>query len=161
MSTADHQGVYRPPTVTVDTVLFGVRRDGRRTDGSSGEGQLEVLLITRGAEPFKGERALPGVYMAEGETIRSASDRCLVDKAGIALPGRFEQRTVGVHDEIARDPRGHAISIVQLALCDDPSAVECAPAARWAVVDRIVDRGVGGHEGAPADGSATLALTTT
>ncbi|HEX8390108.1 MAG TPA: NUDIX domain-containing protein, partial [Candidatus Saccharimonadales bacterium] len=48
---------YTPPTLTVDAVIF-------RVEG----GALEVLLLKRANDPFKGSWALPGGYNAQGET---------------------------------------------------------------------------------------------
>ena len=43
---------YPRPALTTDQVIFGF-----------GEGELRVLLIRRGNEPFKGKWALPGGFM--------------------------------------------------------------------------------------------------
>lgn len=97
--------VYHPPTVTVDGVIFQVD-----------SGKLTVLLIKRAQEPFKGEWALPGGYSAAGETTQAALNRILIAKTGV-LVGQFgviEQ--LYTFDSVARDPRGHAVSIVYMGL---------------------------------------------
>ena len=48
---------YPRPALTTDQVIFGF-----------GEGELRVLLIRRGNEPFKGKWALPGGFMAVSYT---------------------------------------------------------------------------------------------
>jgi 8-oxo-dGTP diphosphatase len=96
---------YRPPTVTVDTVVLSAPDD-----------ELHVLLVERSAEPFQGREALPGVYVAEGETIFDASTRCLTAKADLHLPNGTVREIVTVFDSIDRDPRGHALSVVVVAL---------------------------------------------
>ena len=55
---------YAPPTLTVDAVIFQVNNN-----------TLEVLLLKRPNEPFKGEWALPGGYNAKGETTTDALER--------------------------------------------------------------------------------------
>ena len=67
---------YRPPTLTVDMVVFCVE-----------DAQLKVLLINRTAPPFQGEWALPGGYNAVGETTTQAVARVMTT--------RSEERRVG------------------------------------------------------------------
>ncbi len=95
---------YESPTLTVDLVLFQL--------GASG---LEVLLLRRGQEPFQGWWALPGGYNARGETTVEAVARVARTKVGFHLDraGFWEQ--LFTVDTVARDPRGHAVSVVYLA----------------------------------------------
>jgi 8-oxo-dGTP diphosphatase len=37
------------------------------------EGQLQVLLIERGNEPYRGEFALPGGFLRDDETLEAAA----------------------------------------------------------------------------------------
>jgi hypothetical protein len=93
---------YRAPTLTVDLVAFRVR-----------ETQLEVLLLKRANEPFRGEWALPGGYNSAGETTTEALSRVAKTKVGLDIDtdlGFFEQLVTV--DTVARDPRGHAVSVV-------------------------------------------------
>jgi len=96
---------YVPPIVTVDGVVFQIV-----------DNELAVLLVKRAREPFKGEWALPGGYSAAGETTQEALDRILVAKAGISVGklGLVEQ--LYTFDSVARDPRGHAVSITYMGL---------------------------------------------
>lgn len=92
---------YQPPTVTVDAVIFQLN-----------EKKLEVLLIKRGKEPFKGSWALPGGYSAADQTTKEALKGITKRKAGIDLDQDlkyFEQ--LYTFDAVARDPRGHAVSV--------------------------------------------------
>ncbi len=97
--------VYVPPTLTIDGVLFQII-----------DGELCVLLIKRRAAPFKGERALPGGYNPQGETTTQALSRILKAKAGVETQrlGLVEQ--LYTVDNVGRDPRGHAVSIVYTGL---------------------------------------------
>ena len=93
---------YTPPTLTVDAVLFQMNNNS-----------LDVLLIRRSAAPFKGAWALPGGYNAAGQTTQQALGEVLKRKTGTILDKdvtHLEQ--LYTFDTIARDPRGHAVSVV-------------------------------------------------
>src|SRR5690349_16514827 len=96
---------YTPPTVTVDGVLFEIV-----------DNKLVVLLIQRMREPFKGEWALPGGYCAAGETTKQALDRVLLAKAGVHAKQLRVVEQLYTFDSVARDPRGHAVSITYMGL---------------------------------------------
>lgn len=94
-----------PPTLTVDNVIFQLQND-----------ELVVLLIQRASEPFAGNWALPGGYCAAGETTTDAMNRVLQAKAGVSTDdlGIIEQ--LYTFDTVARDPRGHAVSVTYMGL---------------------------------------------
>jgi 8-oxo-dGTP diphosphatase len=96
---------YVPPILTADSVVFQLI-----------ENQLYVLLIQRANEPFKGDWALPGGYNAAGETTQHAMNRVLQKKGGINPTDlRFVQQLY-TFDTVARDPRGHAVSVTYMGL---------------------------------------------
>ncbi|WP_425476239.1 NUDIX hydrolase [Gordonia oleivorans] len=74
-----------------------------------------VLVAThaRETEPYRGERALPGVVVRSGERLREAALRA-VAKLGIDVPpsalGQLQ-----TFDEPSRDPRGPSLSIAMWA----------------------------------------------
>lgn len=95
---------YVPPTLTVDAVVFQLTR-----------GKLHVQLIERPNEPFKGVWALPGGYNAVGETTRDALERIVKEKAGIDLSRDLSYvEQLYTFDTVARDPRGHAVSVTYM-----------------------------------------------
>lgn len=96
---------YEAPTLTVDVVLLQFVDD-----------QLQILLVKRERAPFAGMRALPGVYNPRGETTRQAFDRALLTKAGVDSKSLGVVHQLRAVDSIARDPRGHAVSIVYVGL---------------------------------------------
>jgi 8-oxo-dGTP diphosphatase len=108
--------------VTVDLAIFTVRED-----------ELQVLLIRRGNEPFRGMLALPGGYVRQGEDLDEAAIRELSEETGV--DGRklhLEQlRAYGTPE---RDPRGRVITVAYLALGPDlpaPQAGTDAQEAEW------------------------------
>lgn len=95
---------YRPPTLTVDAVIFQIV-----------EGALHVCLMQRTDEPFKGEWALPGGYSPEGETTLQALERVVAYKAGINIQTDLSYiEQLYTFDTVARDPRGHAVSVTYM-----------------------------------------------
>ena len=63
---------YPRAALTVDCVVFGFD-----------DGELKVLLIERGLEPFKGRWALPGGFVRVDETVDTAARRELEEETGI------------------------------------------------------------------------------
>jgi 8-oxo-dGTP diphosphatase len=97
---------YEAPVLTVDAVIFQLI-----------DHQLNVLLIKRSREPFKGDLALPGGYNPKGETTLSALERILLSKTGLNKNKLKLIEQLYTFDTIARDPRGHAVSVVYMGLC--------------------------------------------
>ncbi len=92
------------PAVTVDCVVLGVDLE---------EGDLKVLLIERGTEPFRGSWALPGGHVLEGEDLEPAARRELREEAGLEEVFLEQLYTLG---NPGRDPRGHYVTVCYYAL---------------------------------------------
>jgi 8-oxo-dGTP diphosphatase len=75
---------------------------------------LKVLLVTRTAEPFAGELALPGGFVRPGESLPQAAERELTEKTGVIPPGHLEQ--LGTYGPLGRDPRGPVLSVAYLLM---------------------------------------------
>jgi 8-oxo-dGTP diphosphatase len=100
-----HTGSYIPPTLTVDNVIFQLEND-----------ELTLLLIQRASDPFAGSWALPGGYCAAGETTTDAMNRVLQAKAGVSTNNLGIIEQLYTFDTVARDPRGHAVSVTYMGL---------------------------------------------
>jgi 8-oxo-dGTP diphosphatase len=95
---------YKHPraALTVDCVVFGFD-----------EGELKVLLIERGLEPFKGRWALPGGFVRVDETLDEAARCELVEETGLQDVFLEQLYTFG---SVERDPRERVVSVAHYAL---------------------------------------------
>ena len=122
-----YSGPYKPPTLTVDVVLF-------RLTGS----ELEVLLTKRANEPFKGDWALPGGYCAEGQTTLEALTAITKRKVGIDIDTQLAYvEQLYTFDTVARDPRGHAVSVTYMGCGRGIEASDGEQTTAWYPVDRL------------------------
>ena len=117
---------YPRPSVTVDIVLFNRAAEA-----------LEVLLIKRAREPFKGRWALPGGFVDEDESLEAAAARELKEETGLY---GISLEQVGAFGDPGRDPRGHTVSIAFASLLEnrpEAKADDDAEDARWHSVARL------------------------
>src|SRR5262249_12771227 len=94
------------PAVTVDIVLFTVA-------GELQDLRLRVLLIQRDVEPVRGKLALPGGLVREDEDLYAAAERELAEETGLRDVYLEQVAAVGTP---GRDPRGHVVTVVYVAL---------------------------------------------
>jgi 8-oxo-dGTP diphosphatase len=110
----------------VDCVVFGF-------DG----GELQVLLIKRAIEPFKGKWALPGGFVRVDETVDATARRELAEETGLKDVFLEQLYTFGA---IGRDPRERVVSVAYYALVKsgdhDVRATTDAAEARWFPVSK-------------------------
>lgn len=139
-----YQYRYPRPSVTVDPVIFGFDLN---------EADLQILLVQRADEPFRGRWALPGGFVMvskrgegetkavvdgeaepsdQGESLDAAVRRELKEETGITVAHLEQLYTFGAP---GRDPRGRVISVAYMALVRRdqhvPTAGSDAAAARW------------------------------
>jgi 8-oxo-dGTP diphosphatase len=114
--------------VAVDAVIFGYfdKKD------------LQILLIKRNIEPFKGGWALPGGLVLDDENLDDAVKRELHEEAGIK-PDFWNSFTL--FGNVGRDPRNRVVSIAYLGLVN-PSYHELfadsdAEDAQWFSVNQL------------------------
>ena len=113
---------YEHPALTADVILFAI-----------GDDALSVLLIQRGRPPFQNAWAFPGGFVEVGESPWDAACRELKEETGVQDIQLDQLRTFGAP---GRDPRGHVVSVVYLAVlaaraAPQPMAGSDAAAARW------------------------------
>jgi 8-oxo-dGTP diphosphatase len=118
---------HQPIQVTVDIVVFTVH-----------EQTLQVLLIERGIEPFKGRYALPGGFVRAEETLEQAAFRELLEETGTKDVYLEQLYTFG---DPHRDPRGRVVTVAYYALVpNDKSPLLAgtdAAAAGWYPVSAL------------------------
>lgn len=99
---------YPKPAVTVDIVIFTIINN-----------KIQVLLIKRGAEPFKDRWALPGGFVKMHENLEQAAKRELEEETGVKEVYLEQLYTFG---DVNRDPRGRVITVAYFALIDSEKA---------------------------------------
>ncbi|WP_407482459.1 NUDIX hydrolase [Elizabethkingia meningoseptica] len=114
--------------VAVDAVVFGY----------FDKEDLQILLIKRKIEPFKGSWALPGGLVLDDEDLDEAVKRELYEEAGIK-PDFLEQ--LYSFGNVGRDPRNRVVSVAYLGLVN-PSYFELfadsdAEDAQWFSVHKL------------------------
>ena len=115
--------------LAVDLVVLTVRT-----------GVLQVLLVTRGVEPFEGALALPGGFVHDDEDLLDAAERELAEETGVVeMGGHLEQ--LATYGQPDRDPRGRVVSVAHLALVPEVGRVRAgsdASGAGWHAVEPLL-----------------------
>ena len=116
---------YPHPAVTTDCVIFGF-------DGS----ELQVLLIERGIEPFKGKWAFPGGFLNMDETAGEGALHELKEETGLEN-AYIEQ--FNTYSDPGRDPRERVITIAHYALVriQEVKGGDDAAKAQWFPIDEV------------------------
>ena len=116
---------YPHPAVTTDCVIFGF-------DGS----ELQVLLIERGIEPYKGKWAFPGGFLNMDETAQEGALRELKEETGLEN-AYIEQ--FNTYSDPGRDPRERVITIAHYALVriQEVKGGDDAAKAQWFPIDEV------------------------
>ncbi len=116
---------YPHPAVTTDCVIFGF--DGMK---------LNVLLIERGIEPYKGRWAFPGGFLNMDESAEEGAKRELKEETNLTAE-YMEQ--FGTFSDPNRDPRERVITIAYFALVKLQNVVggDDAAKAQWFPIDQV------------------------
>lgn len=121
---------YEPFALTVDMAIFSIR-----------DGALNVLLVRRGDDPYKGAWALPGGFVQPDEDALTAAQRELQEETNIEVGGvHLEQ--LKTYTAPNRDPRMRVVSVAHVALLShlpEPKAGDDAAEARWWSVEDLDD----------------------
>lgn len=92
--------------------------------------QVEVLLIKRAREPFKGQWAFPGGFVDKDESLEAAAARELAEETGLS---NIQLEQVGAFGDPGRDPRGHTVSVVFAGVLEERAIARAADDASEAV----------------------------
>ncbi len=117
---------YPRPSLTVDAAVF--KKMGQ---------VLEILLIQRKNDPYKGKWALPGGFMDMDETLEQAAHRELAEETG--LKG-ISLEQLHAFSALDRDPRGRTVSVVFWSLLEHDRKIMPGDDARdvsWFSVTRL------------------------
>lgn len=123
---------YFRPSVSSDIAAFTLQNKSEANYRKEEETCLMLLLVKRGAHPFKGDWALPGGFMREDESIEECAYREIVEETNIEP---ISMKSVGVFSECNRDPRGRIISNAFASIIYDgarePASGEDAEDVKW------------------------------
>jgi 8-oxo-dGTP diphosphatase len=117
---------HAPVRITVDPVILTVRDD-----------RLQVLLVERANEPYRGMPALPGGFLRDDETLDAAARRELAEETALE---RIHLRQLHAYSAPDRDPRGRIVTVSYLAVAPSlpvPVAGSDAKTARWSPVEDV------------------------
>ncbi len=118
---------YFKSAISVDNVVFGFDN-----------GDLKVLLIKRGEEPFLGDWALPGDLVLLEEELEDAANRILYDLTAISNVYLEQVKTFG---GVSRHPKGRVITVAYFSLVNknklNPKASMFAKEIEWVSVKSI------------------------
>ncbi len=112
---------------SIDAVIFGFD-----------EGDLKILLIYRGANPYKGTWALPGDLVKLDEDLDESAQRILKDLTGLSNVYLDQVHTFG---KVDRHPLGRVITVGYYSLVKVSdykiNAASWAKDAQWHSINRI------------------------
>ena len=125
--TSDGLYAYRWPraSVTADAVLFAEK-----------DGQMYVLLIQRGNDPYKGYWAFPGGFLEMSESTEEGAKRELMEETGLDTTFVKQFHTFSTPD---RDPRERVITVAYYSLVrmSEVKGMDDAAQAKWFSLDEV------------------------
>ena len=102
----DEKG-YKLPSLTTDALVIRKHKNDKYHD---------ILLVTRGHDPFKGCLAFPGGFVNYGEDPQKGCLRELKEETH--LEGKNVE-LLTVHGDPKRDPRRHVVTIAYIVNVDE------------------------------------------
>ncbi|MEQ9351687.1 MAG: NUDIX domain-containing protein [Vicingaceae bacterium] len=117
--------------IAVDAVVFGYSKE---------EG-INLLLVKRLYNPFKGRWVLPGGFIMEDESLEKAVERELQEETGIKINYLEQLYTFG---KVNRDPRKRIISVTYFGLVNKNRFLKLkastdAEEANWFSISELPD----------------------
>ena len=98
----EYQKKYKIPSLTTDAIVLRQHKNDKLHD---------ILLVTRGKEPFAGKLAFPGGFVNYGEDPKKGCMRELKEETD--LDG-LNIELLTVRGDPQRDPRRHVVTIVYI-----------------------------------------------
>jgi 8-oxo-dGTP diphosphatase len=107
----------------------------------SGKGDaLQILLVRRKYEPYKGMWAIPGGFVEDDEELEAAAIRELQEETGLIVPTMTQLHTFG---KVGRDSRGRTVTVTYYAFTDASTQKvqggDDAAEAEWVYVKDITE----------------------
>jgi 8-oxo-dGTP diphosphatase len=107
----------------------------------SGKGDtLQILLVRRKYEPYKGMWAIPGGFVEDDEELEAAAIRELQEETGLVVPAMTQLHTFG---KVGRDSRGRTVTVTYYAFSDAATQQvqggDDAAEAEWVFVKGITE----------------------
>lgn len=112
--------------VTVDVVVLTIV-----------DGDLNVLLVRRGVEPFAGRWAIPGGFKRPTETLGEAARRELAEETGV--DGSSLLRQFGAYGDPGRDPRMNVVTVAYVAALREVNPIVAGTDAAEAALVPVSD----------------------
>ncbi len=110
---------YPRPAVTADCIVI------------TRENNPRILLVERGAEPFKGCWAFPGGFLNMDETTEQCAMRELKEETGLVVKDITQ---IGAYSKVDRDPRGRTVTVAYVSVIEKAELVkghDDAAQAKW------------------------------
>ena len=126
--------MYPHPSVTTDNVIFGF-------DGKS----VNVLLIERGGEPYKGCWAFPGGFLEMDESAEEGARRELMEETGLKTAVVKQFHAFSAPD---RDPRERVLTIAYYSVVrqSEVKGMDDARQAKWFPLNAVPKQLAFDHE---------------
>lgn len=106
--------------ITTDTAIFYL--EGKN---------INILLVQRKGDPFKGKWALPGGFLEEQEPLEAGAKRELQEETSLEIDQLNQLRAFGTP---GRDPRGRTITVAfwgETSSREEVRGADDAADARW------------------------------
>ena len=113
---------FPPFAVTVDLAVFTIRDEA-----------LQLLLVERGEDPFKGALALPGGFVKIEEDLDQAARRELAEETGL-WDDSWHLEQLGSYGARDRDPRMRVVTVAYWAICANLPAPRAGGDAKSALL---------------------------
>ena len=127
----DYQKKYKIPSLTTDAIVLRKHKSDPYHD---------ILLVTRGHDPFEGKLAFPGGFVNYGEDPIHGCIRELKEET--ELEGK-DVELLTVRGDPNRDPRRHVVTIVYIVNVDPdakPKGGDDAKDAKFYELKNIIEK---------------------